>query len=120
MYKDPDGILCRITGFVDKQYVVADEAKITVKIKETDKNLDINASVVDLIPYFGPEDESPNPDNAQNFRWPKYKGGEKTIVGRPGNGPVRKYLLGPKGGCYYINAQGNKTYVDKKHCKGAR
>lgn len=119
-YKDSEGRLYKITGYVEKQYMVADETKITAIVKETDKNLEINASVVDLIPYFGPEDNSPNPDNAKNFRWPKYKGGEKTIVSRPGSGPVRKYLLGPKGGCYYINAQGNKTYVDKKHCKGAR
>ena len=29
----------------------------------------------------------------------------------------RKYILGPKGGCYYINPSGNKTYVkDKSLC----
>ncbi|WP_370398413.1 hypothetical protein [Tenacibaculum dicentrarchi] len=25
---------------------------------------------------------------------------------------------GPKGGCYYINSNGNKTYVDRSECSG--
>jgi hypothetical protein len=25
--------------------------------------------------------------------------------------------LGPQGGCYYINSNGNKTYVDRSECK---
>jgi hypothetical protein len=25
--------------------------------------------------------------------------------------------LGPKGGCYYINSNGNKTYVDRSECR---
>lgn len=24
--------------------------------------------------------------------------------------------VGPKGGCYYINSSGNKTYVDRSYC----
>lgn len=27
------------------------------------------------------------------------------------------YLLGPRGGCYYINSHGNKTYVDHSLCR---
>lgn len=30
--------------------------------------------------------------------------------------PERVYQTGAKGGCYYINAKGNKTYVDKAKC----
>jgi hypothetical protein len=26
------------------------------------------------------------------------------------------YITGPRGGCYYINSHGNKTYVDHSHC----
>lgn len=26
--------------------------------------------------------------------------------------------VGPKGGCYYINSSGNKTYVDRSECSG--
>jgi hypothetical protein len=29
----------------------------------------------------------------------------------------RKYIRGPRGGCYYINGNGNKTYVDRSLCK---
>lgn len=29
---------------------------------------------------------------------------------------TRKYLQGLRGGCYYINSNGNKTYVAKKFC----
>lgn len=28
----------------------------------------------------------------------------------------RTYILGPRGGCYYINASGKKNYVDKAKC----
>lgn len=28
----------------------------------------------------------------------------------------RKYITGPRGGCYYINSNGNKVYVDRSLC----
>lgn len=28
----------------------------------------------------------------------------------------RKYIKGPRGGCYYMNASGSKVYVDKSFC----
>ncbi len=28
----------------------------------------------------------------------------------------RGYIRGPRGGCYYINSRGNKTYVDRSLC----
>lgn len=28
----------------------------------------------------------------------------------------RGYQLGPRGGCFYINSRGNKTYVDRSYC----
>jgi len=31
--------------------------------------------------------------------------------------PVREYITGPRGGCYYINRNGNKTYVDRSMCR---
>ena len=31
--------------------------------------------------------------------------------------PSRSYIRGPRGGCYYINSNGNKTYVDRSFCK---
>ena len=29
-----------------------------------------------------------------------------------------RYITGPRGGCYYINGNGNKTYVDRSMCGG--
>jgi endonuclease G len=29
----------------------------------------------------------------------------------------RTYMLGSRGGCYYLTESGNKTYVDKKYCE---
>lgn len=29
---------------------------------------------------------------------------------------TRRYFRGPRGGCYYINSNGNKTYVDRSYC----
>ncbi|MCJ0741369.1 hypothetical protein [Pedobacter montanisoli] len=29
----------------------------------------------------------------------------------------QKLFLGPQGGCFYFNSNGNKTYVDRKECK---
>jgi hypothetical protein len=29
----------------------------------------------------------------------------------------RTYITGPRGGCYYINSNGNKTYVDHSYCQ---
>lgn len=29
----------------------------------------------------------------------------------------RHYITGPRGGCYYINGNGNKTYVDRSMCR---
>lgn len=31
----------------------------------------------------------------------------------------REYITGPRGGCYYINGNGNKTYVARSMCGGA-
>ncbi len=28
----------------------------------------------------------------------------------------KTYLTGPRGGCYYMNSQGNKTYVNRHYC----
>jgi ketosteroid isomerase-like protein len=35
---------------------------------------------------------------------------------RPSSSAERKYTLGPRGGCYYMNESGRKIYVDKSNC----
>ncbi len=51
----------------------------------------------------------PNPTPAWDYRAAK-KVTQKTEKTN------RKYLVGAKGGCYYLNSSGNKSYVDKKLC----
>jgi hypothetical protein len=29
---------------------------------------------------------------------------------------LHQYIRGPRGGCYYINSNGNKVYVDRRFC----
>ncbi|MGH9949645.1 MAG: hypothetical protein ACRD6X_20945, partial [Pyrinomonadaceae bacterium] len=36
------------------------------------------------------------------------------VVKPPTTEQTRKYILGPRGGCYYLNEQGAKTYVRNK------
>lgn len=35
---------------------------------------------------------------------------------RKTNSTTRTYIRGPRGGCYYINRNGGKTYVDRSLC----
>jgi len=37
-------------------------------------------------------------------------------VSTPSRATSRRYITGPRGGCYYINSNGNKTYVDHSYC----
>jgi hypothetical protein len=43
-----------------------------------------------------------------------------TYGGSTSSGPIiskeSRYITGPRGGCYYINSHGNKTYVDHSYC----
>lgn len=40
----------------------------------------------------------------------------KAVATPPAKGG-RKFVRGPYGGCYYINSNGNKTYVDRSKCE---
>lgn len=44
---------------------------------------------------------------------------KKDLIRIPGNAKetFRTYNVGPRGGCYYINSSGNKSYVKKKLCE---
>ncbi len=41
----------------------------------------------------------------------------KTPVKKQPPRTSRKYIPGSRGGCYYINSRGNKTYVSRSLCK---
>jgi hypothetical protein len=42
--------------------------------------------------------------------------GNKTTVKKPSSGD-RVYMVGSRGGCYYLTESGKKSYVDKKFCE---
>lgn len=42
--------------------------------------------------------------------------GSKTSTSTRSNSRGRTYIRGPRGGCYYINGNGGKTYVDRSMC----
>lgn len=47
-----------------------------------------------------------------------YKKGYATIYELPYD-PNREYISGERGGCFYINKHGNKTYVSRNYCDAA-
>lgn len=75
----------------------------------------------DRIAYSNAEDKAkaarigfwsmPNPSPPWDYRANLKTKQEESRVNR-------KYEVGAKGGCYYINSSGNKSYVDKKFCAG--
>ncbi len=103
-------------AWVSKRYVVKSLSEITYSKNDTSNNT--FPELVDLIPYFGPEEDDPNNYNCYQYPWPKYKGGEKSFPSKHKPGHV--YYRGPRGGCYYIAPSGRKVYVDGKFCKPKR
>ncbi len=100
-------------GWVSKKYVVKSPTLVSYSKNDTSDNT--YPDLVDLIPYFGPEEDDPNNYNCYQYPWPKYKGGEKSFPSTQKPGHV--YHRGPRGGCYYVSPLGRKVYVDGKFCK---
>lgn len=44
------------------------------------------------------------------------KSAEQPPAEKPAKVPGRTYVSGPRGGCYFLNASGKKTYVNKELC----
>jgi hypothetical protein len=57
---------------------------------------------------------SPKPDDSEMSADRKTYPGNTTYTQPSSSG--RTYITGPRGGCYYINSSGNKTYVDHSFC----
>jgi len=100
-------------GWVEKKYTVKNPAVITSH--GIDTTLDLAADEALFIPYMGRDGHNPNKMNYAEFPYPKYKGGEKHFE----NGPksMHVYHSGPRGGCYYINKNKRKVYVNNRLCK---
>lgn len=47
---------------------------------------------------------------------PLYRAPSQPRATQPSRSYGRTYVRGPRGGCYYINRNGNKTYVDRSMC----
>jgi len=47
---------------------------------------------------------------------PLYRAPSQPRATQPFRSFGRSYIRGPRGGCYYINRNGNKTYVDRGMC----
>lgn len=43
-------------------------------------------------------------------------GSQSKLTSSNTNSKSRNYIRGPRGGCYYINGNGGKTYVDRSLC----
>lgn len=43
-----------------------------------------------------------------------------TPTGKSNSKDGREYFTGSRGGCYYLTASGNKTYVDKSYCENTQ
>ncbi|WP_149912566.1 hypothetical protein [Sphingobacterium cavernae] len=58
--------------------------------------------------YVNSKSISSNPSSSNN--------NIQTVRSNSTNNSGRTYIRGPRGGCYYINRNGGKTYVDRSLC----
>lgn len=54
--------------------------------------------------------------NINQFKSTNYSPSPRRTNSSKSNSSSRNYIRGPRGGCYYINSNGNKTYVDRSMC----
>jgi outer membrane biosynthesis protein TonB len=78
-----------------KKPEIKKEEKKTVPVSPPVKKVETKKPEVKPTPKVTPKKETP----------------KTTTVGN------RTYITGPRGGCYYNNASGNKVYVDHSFCK---
>jgi hypothetical protein len=55
-----------------------------------------------------------SPADASNVRVSQKQ--DPSSPANPGKRVSRGFILGPRGGCYYLNGNGKKTYVDHSFC----
>lgn len=113
-YKDGYFKLCinSICGYIHKVWI--DESKeLTefVKLKEAKKHPIINENTKTSNYNSSLENSSSNSSYSNNLK----KTGDSSYKPKRYQN-TRNYIRGPRGGCYYINSNGNKTYVDRSLC----
>lgn len=100
----------RITKELFEKIIRAD--KVTIELGPVKYVLDRDNIVA--LHYFGQQIGKPVATSAARKTPPApAKTASKTSSEESGS---RAYRLGPKGGCYYINSSGKKTYVAKSYC----
>jgi len=96
----------KYTGYVLGKYVAEDWDELTPTAQDS----------VSLM--NGPNyNFLPNEANIKKARQAELEAQVKrSMISAPKSGSGRKYILGPRGGCYFINSHGNKEYVDRSYC----
>lgn len=90
-------------GYVVK--IVFSESQIVNEFINQPKNIE----------FYKPKSgnmQNQSSSNSQSNNSINYSTGNKSSA----TSDYRTYYRGPKGGCYYINSNGNKVYVDKSLC----
>ena len=104
-YSDSLKVVHSIYGWVEQRYLTYDTLAIAPPKTHA------AYTTVPLTPYGGSREHNPNKDNRRSYPASRYRGGD------PQPAPwVRKYQMGNRGGCFYLNPKGKKVYVDKKYC----
>ena len=73
-----------------------------------------NHVVANAITADGIYQDTTRTKDTANSKKPVVK--EKETTSDCGKHKGKQLYKGPRGGCYYINSKGNKTYVDKSEC----
>src|SRR5690606_33406875 len=61
--------------------------------------------------------KAPSKSNSSSYRTSTSRNFSSYSSPKRKSSAVQKtYIRGPRGGCYYINSNGNKTYVDRSLC----
>lgn len=100
-------------GYVPEKYLVDNLSKIDYL------GADIQLARKHKITAVTPVQQSIVRENVDTKVQAPYKSSTKhTSTTKSGSYKTgRQYYTGPRGGCYYINSSGNKTYVDRSFCR---
>jgi uncharacterized protein YgiM (DUF1202 family) len=94
----------KYTGFILGKYVAEDWDELTLTAEDS-------ASLISGPNY----NFIPNEANLAKARQAE-AAQQQRVMSASKSGSGRTYHLGPRGGCYFINAHGNKEYVDRSYC----
>lgn len=100
---------------ISRLYEILDAKDQEIKRSREQANELIKA-LVDLKRDVKPQNAPQNTWNAQSEEQAAKLIDHIASERKPDYHVRRHYIRGPRGGCYYINSNGNKTYVDRSIC----